>query len=166
MKAREIMSANPACCTPNDSVQDVARVMRAHDCGCVPIVENLDSRRLIGVITDRDLAVRVLAEGQGASTNVRDVMTPNPFACTPDADLGQVQQAMADRQLRRVPVVDADGCCIGIIAQADLARSAGEQVSERDVAVVLERISEPPSDAGPRVAEGRGAQGTDSHLRL
>ncbi len=150
MRAQEIMSANPACCTPSATVQEVARIMKEHDCGCVPVVDSLESRRLVGVITDRDLAVRGLAEGKGAEAKVDGVMTTDPFTARPDTDLSEIQKAMADRQLRRVPIVDADGCCVGIIAQADLARSAGERVSERDVAVVVERISEPSPESGSR----------------
>jgi CBS domain-containing protein len=163
MRAQDIMSANPACCTPNETVQDVARIMREHDCGCVPVVDSLDSRRLVGVVTDRDLAVRGLAEGKGAETRVSEVMTSNPFAAGPDADLREIQQAMADRQLRRVPIVDADGSCVGIIAQADLARMAGERVSEREVAVVVERISEPTPGAGTNRPDGNLG---DSHQRM
>ena len=148
MRAQEIMSSNPACCTPNATVQDVARIMKEHDCGCVPVVDSLDSRRLLGVVTDRDLAVRGLAEGKGADASVDGVMTKSPYTARPETDLREIQEAMAERQLRRVPIVDADGCCVGIIAQADLARSAGERVSERDVAVVVERISEPAPESG------------------
>ena len=125
----------------------------------MPEVDSLDSRRLLGVVTDPDLAVRGLAEGKGADASVDGVMTKSPYTARPETDLREIQEAMAERQLRRVPIVDADGCCVGIIAQADLARSAGERVSERDVAVVVERISEPAPESG-------GSRGSGGSSRI
>jgi CBS domain-containing protein len=97
------------------------------------------------VVTDRDMAVRGLARGRGAQTLVREVMTQDLSACRPDSDVQEVTRLMTDRQIRRVVVVDADGSCVGIVAQADLARAAedGERISEREVARVVERVSEP-----------------------
>lgn len=142
MKAREIMTSSPSCCSPSDSLQDVARSMRDNDCGAVPVVDN---GCVVGIITDRDLAVRALAGGKSADAKVGDVITSDPCCCTPEADLREVEKIMADNQVRRVPVIDADGCCVGIIAQADLARAAfhGRPVSQNEIAVVVERISEP-----------------------
>lgn len=143
MRAAEIMTTEPVCCSPDDSVQDVARAMRAADCGSIPVVDP-DSNCVVGIVTDRDLALRALAEGKGADTKIRDVMSPGTCCCGPAADLREVEQIMADNQVRRVPVVDAAGRCVGVIAQADLARAAeARRVSEHEVAVVIERISEP-----------------------
>jgi CBS domain-containing protein len=151
VKARELMTPNPCCCSPSDSAEDVARMMRDYDCGSVPVVDNTGC--LIGIVTDRDLAVRGLAEGKGARVSVSDLMTAVPHCCTPDDSLADVEREMATNQVRRVPVVDADGCCVGIIAQADLARAAreGTRVTEHEVAIIVERISEPanvPIDRG------------------
>lgn len=142
MKAREIMTLNPCCCSPDDSVQDVAQLMRDNDCGSVPVVD--DAGRVVGTITDRDLAVRGLAAGQGPDARVSDLMTPNPRCCGLDDDLSVVEQTMADNQIRRVPIVDADGSLVGIIAQADLALAAeNRRLDEREVAIVVQKISEP-----------------------
>jgi CBS domain-containing protein len=149
MKAREIMTLNPCCCSTKDSAQDVALLMRDNDCGSVPVVD--DSGCVVGTITDRDLAIRGLAAGQGPDARVADLMTPNPCCCGLDDDLSVVEQAMADNQIRRVPIVDADDKLVGIIAQADLALAAeNRRLSEREVAVVVEKISEParPSSRG------------------
>ena len=150
MRAREIMTANPACCTPESTAYEAARLMASCDCGVVPVVESAESRRLVGVVTDRDLSVRALARGMGADAKVRDLMTLDPLCCRPGDDVRDVERAMAERQVRRIPVVDEDNRCVGIIAQADLARAAraGHGVSEQEVARVVESISEPSSRTG------------------
>jgi CBS domain-containing protein len=143
MKARDIMTSSPCCCSPTDSLQAVARTMRDHDCGAVPVVEH---GYVIGIVTDRDLAIRALADGSDASTRVVDVLTRNPDCCGPDDDVRTIERLMTDRQVRRVPIVDADRRCVGIVSQADLARAAldGARLSERELARVVEHISEPP----------------------
>jgi len=142
MKASELMTAQPACCTPDDTIREAARLMRENDCGCIPVVEDKKSNRLQGVVTDRDLACRCTAEGKGPDTLVKEAMSRNPTCCGPDHDVEAVEKIMAEAQVRRVPVVDDRGCCIGIIAQADLALTAGA-ASDSEVGRVVERISEP-----------------------
>jgi CBS domain-containing protein len=104
-----------------------------------------DDASVIGVITDRDIAVRGVAHGRGGDAPVRELMTPAPVCCSADTDVRAVEDIMGDRQIRRVVVVDDGGCCVGIIAQADLARAAEEHrgVSDDEVAHVVEKISEP-----------------------
>jgi CBS domain-containing protein len=145
MKAREIMTTGPACCTPSDTIERAAELMETYDCGCIPVVQASDNARVIGVITDRDIAVRGVGHSLGASTRVSELMTESPYCCTSDADLRAVEQIMSDRQVRRVVIVDDDGCCVGILAQADLARAAesGTEVSDDEVGRVVEKISEP-----------------------
>ena len=147
MNVKEIMTPDPRTCRASDSIQDAARLMRDCDCGSVPVVD--DDNRLVGVITDRDLAIRAIAEGKSADSPVSEIMTASPFTSTEESDVREVGRSMAERQLRRVPIVDADGRLTGIIAQADLARAAGSDdgVTEREVAVVVERISEPAKQA-------------------
>jgi CBS domain-containing protein len=123
MRAREIMIPRPVCCTPDDTAMDVATVMRDHDCGCVPIVDEI-SARLLGVVTDRDLAVRALATGRSGDARVGDFMTVQPRWCAEHDDIRKVERMMVDHQIRRVPIVEENGCCVGIISQADLARAA------------------------------------------
>ena len=142
MKAREIMTENPSCCTPEDTAQTAARLMVDEDCGCVPVVTDAESREIVGVVTDRDLATRGMAEGRGPETPVRDIMSGGPSCCKPDDDLEEVERIMAERQVRRVPVIDGQGCCVGMIAQADLARQ-GREADDHEVRRTVERISEP-----------------------
>lgn len=142
MRVREIMTDNPTCCAPDDTVQTAARAMMDADCGCLPVVDDIGSRHVVGVVTDRDLAIRALADGRGPETRVREVMTADPACCGPDADVREVERIMADRQVRRVPVVDDNNCCVGMVAQADLARRERE-VDDHEVRETIERISEP-----------------------
>ena len=150
MRAKDIMTASPCTCSPNDSVQDVARTMRDHDCGAIPIT---DKGRLVGIVTDRDLTVRALAGGLDPGARVADVITREPSSCSVDADLTEVERVMSDQQVRRVPIVDADKRVVGIVSQADLARALvdGRNLSEHEVALVMERVSMPrhrPFDHG------------------
>ena len=140
MQAKDIMTENPCCCSPNDTVQDVARTMRDHDCGAIPV---MDKGRLVGIVTDRDLTVRVLAAGLDHESTVADVISRELSTCSPDADLSEVERVMSDQQVRRIPIVDADKRCVGIVSQADLARASfdGRRVSEHEMALVVERVS-------------------------
>jgi CBS domain-containing protein len=141
MKAKDVMTAEPACCTPENTAREAARLMREHDCGCVPVVEG-DSKRVVGVVTDRDIACRCVAEGKSADTPVREIMTKDPQCCHPGDDIAGVEQVMMQSQVRRVPVVDAKGNCVGMIAQADLALN-DKAVNDNEIGRVVERISEP-----------------------
>ena len=141
MKARELMTAEPLWCTPEQTVQEAARLMRDNDCGSIPVVAVNGDQKLVGVITDRDIAVRCVAEGKDGNTRVADVMTRNPKVSRPDADVQEVETIMAQYQVRRVPVVEDGGRLVGIIAQADLALNA-RAASDSDVGRIVERISE------------------------
>jgi CBS domain-containing protein len=142
MKARELMTAAPCCCSPDDSIQTVARIMRDHDCGSVPVVE---AGQVVGIITDRDLAVRALADGMNGGLRVRNVMTVAPECCSEDDDVESIERVMSERQVRRVPIVNADGGVVGIIAQADIARAAsgGSKVSDHELTEMVASISAP-----------------------
>jgi CBS domain-containing protein len=152
------MTREPECCRPDQTARDAAQVMRDRDCGCVPIVD--DAGLVIGIITDRDLAVRAIATGKDSSTILGDLMTPGPASCGADDDLRDVEQMMAELQVRRIPIVDASGRCIGIISQADIARASATDspVTEQEIALVVEKISQPPGRIRPRVHEPEIAQ--------
>lgn len=137
-KARDIMSSNPRVVTTSDSISRVAEIMREADVGVVPVVEDSGSMRLAGLITDRDIAVRVVAEGRDGNVNVRDVMSSRPKTVGPDDDVNRVTELMKAEQVRRIPVCEGDRL-VGIIAQADVAREG----SDRKTGDVVEKISEP-----------------------
>lgn len=145
MKARDLMTPDPAQVTPSDSLQRVSQLMAEHDCGSIPVVMAADQRSVVGIVTDRDIAIRAVAEGRPVNTPIGDIMTPNPDCVSPDDDIDTVEKLMSDRQIRRVVVVDATGECVGIIAQADLARAAKRknEPSPKEMVDVLEKISQP-----------------------
>jgi CBS domain-containing protein len=118
----EVMTSNPVCCLPDDMVIEAAQLMRSKNIGSIPVIKNVETRRLVGIVTDRDLALRIVAEGvEAQSTTVEAVMTRTVITCLTDDDLQKALDAMADHQLRRIPVVDNDNVLVGIIAQADVA---------------------------------------------
>jgi CBS domain-containing protein len=137
-KARDIMTANPRVVTASDSITRAAEIMRDTDVGIVPVVEDSGSMRLAGVVTDRDIAVRVIAEGRDGNTNVREIMSSSLATVRPDDDLDEVTRLMKSEQVRRIPVCEGDRL-VGIIAQADVAR----QTSDRKTGDVVEKISAP-----------------------
>lgn len=138
MQVKDIMTADPACCTADTSLQEVAQMMVDHDCGCIPIVENKDSKVPVGVITDRDIATRVVAKGKNPlDLTAGDAMTASVVSVTPETSLEECCNLMETEQIRRVTVVDANGGCCGIIAQADIANNA----SERKTAEVVQEVS-------------------------
>jgi CBS domain-containing protein len=136
---KDIMTADPVAATKLDLVGEVAQKMRSADVGLIPIVENHYSNKLVGVVTDRDLALRVLAEGLDVEeTTAEEVMTPDPISCHVDASVSVVTEMMSSHQIRRVLVVDDFGRMMGIIAQADLAR----QLDAQSIGKVVEEISQ------------------------
>jgi CBS domain-containing protein len=143
MKAQDIMTANPAAVTPNDSLGHAAEIMRSRGVGLVPVVDDLQRMHLEGVITDRDIAVRCVAHQHGTGCRVSDHMTSGQLDTVhPDDDVGEVIARMKRDQVRRIPVVDERGRLAGIIAQADLATKLGPK-EPTQVEQVLERISAP-----------------------
>lgn len=116
------MTKDPVCCLPGDTVMKAAELMRSGDIGPILVIENEQTQKLVGIVTDRDLALRIVAEGLDArSTKVDAVMTHKVVTCHPEDDLQNALDAMGRHQLRRIPVVDHDNRVVGIIAQADVA---------------------------------------------
>ncbi len=135
VKCREIMTANVTTATREMTLRDVARLLREGDMGSVPVVED---GRLVGIVTDRDIVVRAIAEGKGPETPVAEAMTTEIFSVRPDDFAFEAVRLMGDRQVRRIPVVEADGSLAGIISMADVAL---EMEDEREIAETLEEIS-------------------------
>jgi len=121
-KCKEVMTKDPVCCLPNTLVSEAAELMRKEHVGSVPVIENEQSKKLIGIVTDRDLALKVVADGLDAkSTKVEVVMTHKVITRRSNDDLQKALDSMAKYQLRRIPIVDKDNKILGIIAQADVA---------------------------------------------
>jgi CBS domain-containing protein len=137
-KAKDVMTKNPQVVTPETPVQEAARLMKSEDTGVLPVVESQGVRRPVGVITDRDIAIRVVAEGRTGAT-VRDAMTAGVSTCKEDDDLKDVMQLMASQQVRRVPIVDNRGELVGIVSQADIVLEGDDRKAEQ----TIEAISQP-----------------------
>src|SRR5262245_59131123 len=108
------MTSTPTCCSPDDTIEAAAKMMEQKDCGCLPVVEHHSKGRLVGVVTDRDIALRAVGHGRGKDTLVRDVMTASPHCCRADNEVRDLERVMSDRQVRRVPIIDDSGGCVGI----------------------------------------------------
>jgi CBS domain-containing protein len=132
MNVRQLMTPDPACCTPATTVQAAARMMMQYDCGELPVVETQGSRKLVGVVTDRDIVSRSVAAGDDpAEATVARCMSTPVMTVRPETSLEECIGIMEQHQIRRVPVVDGDDVCCGIIAQADIAaRAAARQTAE------------------------------------
>lgn len=132
---REVMTSNPCAIDADKPVAYAAKMMRDEDVGLAPIVEG---ERLIGTLTDRDIAIRVVAEGKDPeSTAAREVASTDPVTIDPQQELDEALRLMAQHQVRRIPVVEEDGRLVGVIAQADLAR----QADDRQTGEIVEQIS-------------------------
>lgn len=142
-KVREVMADRPRCVSSDTPVSEAARLMRSEDVGSLPV---LDGDRLTGVVTDRDIVIRAVAEEKDPrGMPVREVASGDLVTIGPDEDLSDALRLMATHQVRRLPVVDEDERLVGVVAQADVALEA----KEKDVGQMLEEISQTPT--GPRV---------------
>ena len=141
MRVQDVMTRNPASISPGATIREAAQLMQREDTGILPVVESEGTKRLVGVLTDRDIAIRIVAEGRDGDTRVSDVMSSSRIATLkPDADVDEAMDRMADEQVRRIPIVDERGTLVGIVAQADVVRKTrDDKKSERTV----EQISRP-----------------------
>jgi CBS domain-containing protein len=120
MTLNDVMTKNPKTCAPTDFVHQAAQLMKSEDVGPIPIVG--DNGKLEGIITDRDIVLKVVAEGRDPkTTKLADVMSTDLITCASDGDIEATLDLMEDNQIRRIPVVDASGRLVGIISQADIA---------------------------------------------
>ena len=136
MRVSEAMTRDVKICTPGQSIREAAKTMAEIDAGAMPVGEN---DRLIGMITDRDIAIRGVAQGKGPDTPVREVMTADVKYCYDDEDLEHVAQNMGDIKVRRLPVVNREKRLVGIVALGDLARAE----DKRTVAKTVKEVSKP-----------------------
>jgi len=136
MQVKDVMTPTPACCTADTSLEEVANLMVENDCGAIPVVDSDDSKKPVGLITDRDIVCRAVAEGLNPlELTANDCMTSDVLTVTEQSSFEECCRLMEEKQVRRVPVVDANGSCVGIVALADVARegrktTAGEVVKE------------------------------------
>lgn len=139
MQVRDVMTENPAVCTPDTPLQEIAGLMVEHDCGCIPVVDSRASLKPVGVITDRDITCRTVAQGKNPlEMTAGDCMTNSAETVTPEMSIEECCEVMEQNQLRRILVVDESGACCGIVAQADIAKYAPAQ----ETAEVVRDISQ------------------------
>jgi CBS domain-containing protein len=140
MNVKDMMTADPACCTPDTSLPEVARMMVGNDCGEIPVVENNSTKNPVGVVTDRDIVCRTIARNRNPlDLTAADCMSTPIVTVTPDMSLEECCKIMEDKLIRRVPVVDENGACIGIVALADVALHTGKNVAGH----IVREVSEP-----------------------
>ncbi len=152
MQVKDMMTADPACCTAETSLPEVARMMVGKDCGEIPVVDNTSSKVPIGVVTDRDIVCRTIANGLNPlDLTAADCMSKPTITVTPDISLEECCRIMEEKLIRRVLVVDDRGSCVGIIALADIALHTGKNVAGH----IVKEVSEPTSSASAASAAAR-----------
>jgi CBS domain-containing protein len=140
MLVKEIMTAKPVCCSATTSLRDIARAMVQHDCGEIPITDGNGQNTLLGVVTDRDIVVRMIAEGKNPlDYTAESCMTSPVVVVWESTQVEDCARLMEEHQIRRVPVVDGGGACCGIVSQADIAQHA----SRRITAELVKDVSQP-----------------------
>jgi CBS domain-containing protein len=142
-KVKDIMCANPKFCSPHATLQEAARMMAECDCGAIPVVEGDGTRRAVGVITDRDIACRAVAEGLSPDTHVREVMSSRLSTIGEDDGVEDCCNQMERAQLRRLMVVNGEGELCGIVSQADIAL----HLSRNKIAEVVKEVSQPSKES-------------------
>ena len=142
MRVSEVMTHDPVCCIRTTSVMNAVGMLREFDIGFLPVIDDLWTRKLIGVVTDRDLCLAALGERHDPTlTTVEDRMATDLVTCTPDMDIQESLASMAEHQIRRLPVVDQDNRVRGIVGISDLIRH--NAADPRDIWMALSRITTP-----------------------
>jgi CBS domain-containing protein len=146
MTCREVMTPDPVCCIPTDTAVGIAKLMKAENIGSVPICDDRRSKRLLGIVTDRDLVLKVIGQSRDPrTTRAEEVMTQAPVACRGEDDLQRALDLMQKNQVRRIPVVAENQELIGIIAQADVALRVGQPRKTGEVVQEISRPSQQPA---------------------
>lgn len=147
MQVKEIMTPDPFCCTADTSLEDVAKAMVEHDCGEIPIVRTSKDRTLVGVVTDRDIVCRLVAQGINPVDEAAESCMSTPVVAVRETTpLEECARIMEESQIRRVPVVNGGGMCCGIVAQADIAKNASRKIT----AELVKDVSQPAREAFAR----------------
>lgn len=142
-RVRDFMTEDPVCCLPSTSLKVVSKLMVQYDCGLIPVVYSIERPKVVGVITDRDITCRTIAYGLNPlELSAEDAMTSPAKLVTMDMSLDDCCTLMKEEKIRRVPVVDEDEFCCGILALADIARKSEDLV----MAAMIHDISEPKFD--------------------
>jgi CBS domain-containing protein/uncharacterized protein YjbJ (UPF0337 family) len=142
MKVSQVMTPDPACCLPQDSVDIAARLMRIQDVGMIAVVEGENVPKLVGVLTDRDLAILVVAPGrEPRKTKVSEVMTRNVVTCNENDSLKEALDSMKSHQIRRIPVLSKGNGVVGVVSQSDIALRLHDSATTGDVVAEISKPS-------------------------
>lgn len=146
---RDLMTSQPLVCTPEDTVVEAARLMRDANVGALPVVQTREELKVVGIVSDRDIVCRIVATGGDPwLAPVAEALSDDVTVLRETASIDDAVRLMSERQVRRLPVVDASGRLVGILAQADLARASADQGDlDEELAEVLEEVSEPATAA-------------------
>jgi len=156
MKIKHVMTKDPTCCVPSDTAQRAASIMREQDAGVVPVIENEQSLKIVGVVTDRDLCMNVVAEGRDPkSTPVEACMTTAVVSCSPNDSVEKATHLMRENQIRRVPVIDEQRKLVGIVSMADVVGRANVKTTETHE--TLKTVSAPTGEPSKPRAKSRRA---------
>ena len=137
MQVKDIMTSDPACALPDSSLTEISRMMLVYDCGEIPIIESEETRKPVGVVTDRDIVVRTMGEGLDPTDMLaREIMSTPVVTVTPNTSFEECKHVLEEKQIRRVPVVDENGAICGIVALADITRYG----TQNDVGEVLQEV--------------------------
>jgi CBS domain-containing protein len=146
---QDLMTQNPDCCTPQTSLREVAKMMVKDDCGSIPVVENQESRQLIGIVTDRDIVCRTIAQDKNPLEAFAEVAMSQPVvSIRPETSIKECLKLMEENMVRRLPVIDDMGRCIGMVSQGQLARR-GEL---KDVAHMVKQVSQKTEESSRAAA--------------
>jgi CBS domain-containing protein len=153
MKVKHVMTRDPSCCLPSDPAPKAAMIMRNENAGSVPVVEDTEGRKVVGIVTDRDLCMGIVAENrEPGGVTVGECMTATVVTCSANDAVAKVTELMKENQIRRVPVVDDTGALLGIVSMADLV-SRGE-VKSTEAHDTLKQVSQPsPEPSKPRAKD-------------
>ena len=156
MKIKHVMTKDPTCCVRSDTAQCAAKIMRDEDTGVVPIIENEQSRKVTGIVTDRDLCMNVVADGRDPrTTQVHESMTTTVVGCSPQDSVDKATELMRENQIRRIPVVDEQHQLLGIVAMADIVGRADLRTTETHE--TLKTVSAPTREPSKPRARSRKA---------
>jgi len=154
MRVKNVMTKDPKFCVPADTAQHAASLMRDEDAGIMPVVESVQSLRIIGVVTDRDLCMNVVAEGRDPrAVPVEECMTTKVVTCTSNDSVDRVTELMRENQIRRVPVVNEQHELLGIVALADVVERATPKATQTHE--TLKKVSAPTEDPSKPRAQSK-----------
>jgi len=158
MNCNEIMTKNPKMCIPDDNIAVAAELMWDYDCGSIPVVKDMDNRELVGIITDRDIAMHVVkhAYAHPCEVKVNDCMSTNVIFCFPEDPIESAMKAMESNQIHRIPIVDQNNSCIGLVSMSDLVKCSGimdDQIIAMMRGIYTRRPDEPQADVEEEKAD-------------